>query len=50
MSPALETTIVSIAVWFVVFPMIVTGLIAVAVVRTIGERRENQENWKYRRR
>jgi hypothetical protein len=50
MSPALETTIVYVAIWFVVFPMIVTGLIAVAVVRTIGERRENQENWKYRRR
>jgi hypothetical protein len=50
MSPALETTIVYVAVWFVVFPMIVTGLIAVAIVRTIGERRENQENWKYRRR
>ncbi len=50
MSPALETTIVYALVWFVVFPAIVTALIAVAVVRTIGERRQNQDAWKYRSR
>jgi hypothetical protein len=50
MSDALETTIVYVLVWFVVFPAIVTALIAVAVVRTIGERQQNQDNWKYRRR
>jgi hypothetical protein len=50
MSPALETTIVYVLVWFVVFPAIVTALIAVAIVRTIGERRQNQDNWKYRSR
>ena len=49
MSEALETTIVYVLVWFVVFPMIVTGLIAVAIVRTVGERRQNQDNWKYRK-
>ena len=50
MTDALETTIVYVLVWFVVFPAIVTALIAVAVVRTIGERRQNQDNWKYRSR
>jgi hypothetical protein len=50
MSDALETTIVYSLVWFVIFPAIVTGLIVVAIVRTLGERRENQDNWKYRRR
>ncbi len=50
MTDALETTIVYVLVWFVVFPAIVTALIAVAVVRTIGERRQNQDNWVYRRR
>lgn len=50
MSDALETTIVYALVWFVIFPAIVTGLIVVAVVRTIGERRQNQDNWKYRKR
>jgi hypothetical protein len=49
MSPALETTIVYVAVWFVIFPAIVTGLIVVAIIRTIGERRENQDAWTYRR-
>jgi hypothetical protein len=50
MTDALETTIVYVLVWFVVFPAIVTALIAVAIVRTIGERRQNQDNWKYRSR
>ena len=50
MSDALQTTIVYSLVWFVGFPAIVTGLIVVAIVRTIGERRQNQDNWKYRRR
>ena len=49
MSDALETTIVYALVWFVIFPAIVTGLIVVAIVRTIGERRQNQDNWKYRK-
>jgi hypothetical protein len=44
LSDAAETTIVYILVWFVVFPAIVTGLIVVAIVRTYGEWRENNEN------
>ena len=41
MSPALETTIVYVLVWFVVFPAIVTGLIAVAIFGALGEKRQN---------
>jgi hypothetical protein len=44
LSEAAQTTIVYILVWFVAFPAIVTGLIAVAVVRTYGEWRENNEH------
>jgi hypothetical protein len=36
---ALEVTIVFIAVWFVVFPAFVTGLIVFAIVQTRGEQR-----------
>ena len=49
-SDAAEATIVSILVWFVGFPALVTALIGVALVRTIGERRQNQDSWVYRRR
>jgi hypothetical protein len=44
LSDAAETTIVYIAVWFVIFPAIVTGLIAVAVIQTLRERAENERN------
>jgi hypothetical protein len=43
-SKAVTVTIVSLAVWVVVFPVIVQGLIAYAVVQARGERRENDEN------
>ena len=49
MSPALETTIVYILVWFVGFPAIVTGLIAVAIVGVLGEKRENDQSRVFRR-
>ena len=44
MDEATKTTIVYIAVWFIGFPAIVTGLIAVAIVQTLRERSENQHN------
>jgi hypothetical protein len=44
LSEAAKTTIAYVAVWFVIFPAIVTGLIAVAIVRTYGEWQENNEN------
>ena len=48
-SPALETTIVYILVWFVVFPATVTGLIAVAIFGALGEKRQNDESRVFRR-
>jgi hypothetical protein len=44
MSEAAKTTIAYVAVWFVIFPAIVTGLIAVAVIQTLREHAENQRN------
>jgi len=50
LSEAEKTTITFIAVWFVVFPAIVTGLIVFAIVQALGEARQNRKNWVYRRR
>jgi hypothetical protein len=50
LSEAAKTTITSVAVWFVVFPAIVTGLIVFAVVQALGEARQNRENWVVRKR
>jgi hypothetical protein len=50
LSDAAETTIVSIAIWFVIFPAIVTGLIVFAIAQALGEARENRERWTFRRR
>ena len=33
----------NLVIWGVVFPALVTGLIALAVIRAIGERQENEE-------
>jgi len=50
LSKAEETTIVNLVIWGVVFPALVTGLIAFAVIRAAGERQENEENRRHRRR
>ena len=50
LSKAQEMTIVNLVIWGVVFPALVTGLIAFAVIRAIGERQENDEHGKHRRR
>jgi hypothetical protein len=50
LSDAASTTIFSIAVWFVIFPALVTGLIGFAIVQALGEARDNREHWKFRRR
>jgi hypothetical protein len=50
LSEAAKTTIVFAAVWFVVFPAIVTGLIVYAIVQALGEARENRERWTFRQR
>ena len=50
LSKSASVTIVNLVIWGVVFPALVTGLIAIAVIRGIGERQENAENDRRRRR
>jgi hypothetical protein len=50
LSPAEEYTIVAIAIWFVLFPALVTGLIALAVAGVMRERTENEEERARRKR
>jgi len=40
---ALSVTLVSLAIWVVLFPVLVQGAIAYAVVLARGEKRENDE-------
>jgi hypothetical protein len=42
-----EVTVVAIVLWLILFPVLVQGLIAYAVLIGRGERRQNEE---YRRR
>ena len=44
---ALTVTLVSLAIWVGLFPLLVQGLIVYAVVLAKGEKRQNEE---YRRR
>ena len=41
---AAKTTIVYVALWFVLFPALVTALIGVALFQTYKEHGENQAN------
>ena len=50
LSKAASVTIVNLVIWGVVFPALVTGLIALAVIRAIGERQQNEELKRHRRR
>jgi len=50
LSKGLTVTIVNLVIWGVVFPALVTGLIAFAVIRAMGERQDNVENDKRHRR
>ena len=50
LSKATTITIVNLVIWGVVFPALVTGLIAFAAIRAIGERQDNAENDKRHRR
>lgn len=40
---ALSVTLVSLAIWVVLFPVLVQGAIAYAVVLARGEKRQNDE-------
>ena len=50
LSEAEKYTIAAVAIWFVIFPAFVTGLIAFAVAGVLRERVENDEEVKRRRR
>ena len=50
LSEAEKYTIAAVAVWFVIFPAFVTGLIAFAVAGVLRERTENEEEVARRRR
>ncbi len=45
---AFEATFGLVIVFFVIFPLLVQGLIALAVALTLGERAENQEYMRRR--
>ncbi len=49
LSNAAETTIVNLFIWLVVFPVLVQGLIALAIFRAMGEKAENEDNRRRRR-
>jgi hypothetical protein len=40
---ALNQTLVNLAIWVVLFPVLVQGLIIYAVILARGEKRENEE-------
>ena len=46
---ALETTVVYILIWGILFPAFVTGLIAYAVIIARGETESNDENRRWPR-
>jgi hypothetical protein len=46
---ALETTIVYILIWGILFPVFVQGLIAYAVVIGRGEKQDNDEHRRFPR-
>jgi ABC-type dipeptide/oligopeptide/nickel transport system permease subunit len=47
LSDAAQTTIIFLAIWVVVFPAFVTGLIVFAFVMSRGEAADNEENRRY---
>jgi hypothetical protein len=46
---ALETTIVYVLIWGILFPAFVTGLIAYAIVIGSGEKEDNNEHRRFPR-
>jgi hypothetical protein len=44
LSKAALVTIVNLVIWGVVFPALVTGLIAFALIRSFGEHQANEED------
>jgi uncharacterized membrane protein YjfL (UPF0719 family) len=50
LSKSVTVTIVNLVIWGVIFPALVTGLIALAIIRALGERQDNEERRRHRRR
>jgi hypothetical protein len=50
LTDAQEYTITAVAIWFVLFPAFVTGLIAFAIAGTLRERADNEDSVARRRR
>ena len=46
---ALETTIVYVLIWGILFPAFVTGLIVYAIVIVSGEKQDNDEQRRFPR-
>ena len=46
---ALETTIVYVLIWGILFPVFVQGLIVYAAIIGVGEGKSNDENRRYPR-
>lgn len=49
LSDAAASTITLIAVWFVLFPLLVNVLIGIAVVGGMGEKAQNEKDRRYRK-
>ena len=43
LADALGVTLVSLAIWVVLFPVLVQGLIIYAIIQARGEKRQNDE-------
>ena len=50
LTDAQEYTITAVAIWFVLFPAFVTGLIAFAIAGVLRERADNEDSVARRRR
>jgi hypothetical protein len=50
LSMAWKWSLALIAIFGVVFPALVTGLIVYAISQAAAERRANRERWRFRRR
>ena len=50
LSKSVSVTVVNIVIWGVVFPALVTGLIAFALIKSFGERQDNEARRHGRRR
>jgi len=50
LSKSVSVTVVNLVIWGIVFPALVTGLIAFALIKAFGERQDNEARRHGRRR